>query len=228
MVVQYNSQTDNDKLGYRFHPKRDPHDPGYPGLDIFLHADPTGHHFDPERVGLTIAAMTLQSTGTEHLAIHHGWHGLDHYTVCASRISLHDREDKIVEAFTFGGEVHITPGAELTTVSLVSPAPILNLVHKYPLSIPLRLASEVEVLLAQRRAKWAQRDLDRFKLLLAETDPMTLYNSCLLTLNERFAHFPKNGDEEIGQFIHFLQGAVQELKQVPVEGQAIPVLSELL
>lgn len=226
--MQHNSQTDNGNMGYRFHQKRGPYEPGYPGLDIFLHADPTGHHFDPERVGLTIAAVTLQSTGTEHLAIHHGWHGLDHYTVCASRIVLHDREDKIVEAFTFGGEVHITPEPELTTVSLVSPAPILNLVHKYPLSIPLRLAAEVEVLLAQRRAEWAQRDPTRFGLLLAEADPRTLYRSCLLALTERFAHFPKTGNEEIGRFIHFLQGAVKELEEVPDEGQAIPVISELL
>nr|MBN1230166.1 hypothetical protein [Anaerolineae bacterium] len=226
--MQHNSQTDNDKLGFRFHPKLDPHDPGYPGLDIFLHADPTGQHFDPERVGLTIAAVTPQSAGTEHLSIHHGWHGLDHYTVCASRIILHDRGDKIVEAFTFGGEVHITSEPGLTTVSLVSSAPILNLVHKYPLSIPLRLASEVEVLLAQRRAEWAQRDPARFKLLLADVDPRTLYNSCLLALSERFAHFPKTRTEEIGQFIHFLQGAVQELKKAPVEGQAMPMLSELL
>jgi hypothetical protein len=227
--VHHNSQTDNGRLGYRFHPKRDPHDPGYPGLDVFLHADPTGQHFDPERVGLTIAAVTQQSAGTEHLAIHHGWRGLDHYTVCASRVVLHDRQDKIVEAFTFGGEVYITSEPELTTVSLVSPAPILNLVHKYPLSIPLRLASEVEVLLAQRRAEWAQRDPARFRLRLAEADPVTLYRSCLLALNERFSHFPhdaKNGG--IGQFVHFLRGAVKELKEVPDQGQATPLLSELL
>ncbi len=214
---------ENSKLGYCFYPKQDSHDPGYPGLDIFLRAAPTGQHFDPERVELTIAAVTLQRTGTERLTVHHGWHGMDHYTVYPSRVILYDRDCKKVEAFTFGGKVHIAPEAKLTTVSLVSPAPILNLVQKYPHSIPLRLTSEVEALLAQRRAEWAQRDSNRFKLLLAETNPRTLYRSCLLSLYEKFMHLPHEAQSQgTDQFIHFLQDAVTDL---PV---ATPLLSELL
>jgi hypothetical protein len=225
--VQHNGLTNNN-LGYRFHRKRDPHDPGYPELDIFLHAKPTARHFDPERVDLTIAAMTPQSTGTEHLAIHHGWHGLGHYTVCTGRVILHDRTGKIVEAFTFGGDVHITPEPDLTTVRLVSQAPILELVHEYPPSVPLLLASEMEVLLAQRRAEWARRDPALFKLHLAEANPWTLYRSCLLALEERFAHFPHARDETLGQFVHFLRGAVQSLRDVPDDAPTVPLFSELL
>lgn len=225
--MRHNDLTNNN-LGYRFHRKRDPHDPGYPGLDIFLHANPTARHFDPERVDLTIAAVTPRSTGTEHLAIHHGWHGLSHYTVCVDRVTLHDRTGKVVEAFTFGGDVHIVPEAGLTTVRLLSPAPILELVHEYPPSVPLLLASEMEVLLAQRRAEWARRDPARFKLHLAEADPWMLYCSCLLTLEERFAHFPHAGDEAIRQFVHFLREAVQSLQDVSDDAPTMLLLSELL
>ena len=41
-------------VGYVFYPKKYPHAPGHPRLDIFLRKIPTKHPFDPEKVHLTI------------------------------------------------------------------------------------------------------------------------------------------------------------------------------
>ena len=57
------------QLGYTFSPKRRPSEPGYSRLDILITPKPSGLHFDPKSVTLTIYS---EKRGLDLLAIHYG------------------------------------------------------------------------------------------------------------------------------------------------------------
>lgn len=214
-------------LGYRFHPKQEMDSPGYPGLDIVIHAKPTGHHFDPESVRLTVASP-LVGNRTEQLTVHHGWREPDHYHVCAGYVTLIDRNNKTVTAFAFGGSLDISIYQDHTLVSLISLAPILHLTRDHNQSIPLFLASEVEALLAERRAMWQKHKEDSFEERLASVDPLSLYRACIEGLNAKLAKYSHKEGEFTQQFLHFLQNEAMRLQQSSGISQQLASLDDLL
>lgn len=212
----------NGEYGYYFHSREHSDSPGHPRLDVFLRSVPTGKHFDPEKLSLTIAS---EHRGTESLKIRHPWSWLKQYRACAGRVILQDRKGKKVEAFTFGGDLRIESEETLTTCYLTSPAPILELMGTS--SIPELMAEEMEIVFAERRARW-EPDHTKFYDRLAEVDPLTLYFAFLEALKGKFEPFTVLGDELVQQFAHFIQHeikALQDLHEWPIY---LPTIDELL
>ena len=142
----------------------------------------------------TVAAVTNQDRGIEHLLVHHNWLGKKTYRVCVGFVRMTDRRGKSVEAYTFGGDLQIDAKQGKTIASLSSRAPILEVSQAHTHYIADLLATEVEVLLARRRAAWIQRDLIKYERRLAAVKPLVLYRSCIEVLKERFQHCPPDGD----------------------------------
>lgn len=210
------------EFGYYFHSREHSDSPGHPRLDVLLRSVPTGKHFDPEKLSLTVAS---EPRGTEFLRIHHPWPWLEQYQACAGRVILQDRKGKKVEAFTFGGDLRIESQEMLTACFLSSPAPILELIGTS--SIPVMLAEETEIMFAERRADW-EPDHSAFEDRLTAADPLTLYCTCLEALKEKFERYPSRGEEFIQQFVHFLYTEIKTLHELDKWPGSIPTLAEIL
>jgi len=204
-------------LGYIFYPSEIRHYPGHPRLDVILTELPTERHFDPTKVQFQI----VSSPGhTAHLTVHHPWTAHEKYRVGAGRIFIMDRIDKKVEAFSFGGELQIFSDQQRTICALTSTAPIMELhaIH----NLPMWLASEVEILLAEQIANWQMHHHNVVDMQPDHVDPFLLYVSCLQALHE------KSWPDEYGVGPHFVQ---DEIKRLQVAGRwplLVPALAQLL
>jgi hypothetical protein len=195
-------------LGYIFFPSELPHHPGHPRLDIILTEVPTERHFDPLKVQFQIVSPPNQAN---HLTIHHPWTAGEKYRVGAGRIFILDRIGKKVEAFSFGGALQIFSNQQRTICAHTSPAPILDLHATH--TLPMWLASEVEILLAEQKAHWSPNQHDPFEVQLGKIDPLLLYTSCLQTLHQK--SWPLHEDE-YGTGLHFVRN---EIKRLQAAGQ---------
>ena len=210
-----------EDLGYVFYPSARAECPGHPRLDVCLRDEPTGQHFDPERM-----VVQIESRGDiKTLGIRHPWIGPRQFRVCAGRVALEDRKNRFVEAFTYGDELHIGSDESRTTCALISPAPILAMLPGRPLVT--MLAVESEIVLAERRGAWAHAPLE-FNARLARVDPVQLYVACLDALHEKFLNFPGVDDESISRFIQFLEIELQDLREQGGAGLQIRTPEELL
>ncbi len=123
----------------------------------------------------------------ETLKIVHPWQGQSDFHVIPGRIILRVRPGKTIEAFTFGGELRIEGDEALTTCTITSDAPILDLADGHA-TVEV-LAEEVEILLAEQHARWLQTP-EVFDQKLASLDPLDFYSACLLALREKLKHLP--------------------------------------
>jgi hypothetical protein len=187
-----------DSYGYFYHPPIHPGEIGAPRLDIYLRETPSSEHFDPERV---IVSVVGEQAEPQAIEIYHPWDYEQEYKVTAGRLLMADRREKRLDAFTYGGRLAITNDGSETKCVLVSPAPILNLAP--PLNAADFLATETEILLAERRAFWEVRP-DEFDHRLAAAEPLELFHAVLDTLREKFRHFPSSDNDLLRQFIHYL------------------------
>ena len=148
------------ELGYLFWPKPYSHSPGHPRLDINVSESPSNMHFDPEEVHLSVVSCSRRdySRPIESLTIHHPWPHESECQVAAGTVIISDRKGKKVEAFTFGGILHIYPNKTFTECCIESDAPILELIEYNP--IVMTLVEEVEIILAKRRAAWLMMKKD--------------------------------------------------------------------
>jgi hypothetical protein len=210
------------EYGYYFHSREHSDSPGHSRLEVLLRSVPTGKHFDPEKLSLTIAS---EQRGAELLRIHHPWPGQEQYRACAGRVILQDRKGKKVEAFTFGGDLWIESKETLTAGVLTSPAPILE--RTGTSSIPELLAEETEIIFAERHADWEPDD-STFKDRLTAADPFTLYCICLESLKEKFEQYPPREDEFIQQFVHFLNTEIKTLHELDKWPVSIPTIADVL
>ena len=208
--------------GYYFHSREYSDSPGHPRLDVLLRSVPTGKHFDPEKLSITVAS---EQRCTEFLRVHHPWPAQEQYRACAGRVILQDRKGKKVEAFTFGGDFWIESEEMLTACVLTSPAPILE--RTGTSSIPELLAEEVEIIFAERRAAW-EPDQSTFKDRLRATDPFTLYCICLESLIEKFERYPSKEDEFVQQLIHFLNTEIKTLHELDKWPVSLPTIANVL
>jgi hypothetical protein len=129
----------------------------------------------------------VPEVGIDRLVVTHPWRGLGRWQAVAGRIILQDRREKIIEAFSFGGELRIKVAAGLTICTFRSPAPILPLNR---LGEPMvMIASEFEALMAIYRTAW-QMDDAGFYTCLAEADPADLFFAGLLEVRARFSRLP--------------------------------------
>lgn len=212
-------------LGYVYYPPEHPRNPGHPRLDIFLRSEPTQEHFDPERV---IVKVVSAYGGLEELRITHPWEGQRQHHVAAGRVIMQDRIGKEAESFCFGGKLTVQTEAgqepTLTTCVLTSPAPILALDGTSAASL---LATEVEVVLAERRAAWLQEP-DELERRLAAADPLLLYHALLDELRSRFRHHLPSEDPAMQRFLHFVRVESQAIRERDHLPQNTPTLVELL
>jgi hypothetical protein len=211
--------TDEPDLGYIFYPPETRHYPGHPRLDVVIPATPTYRHFDPQKVQFQIASL---AGGIAKLTIHHPWTFGNSYRVCAGRIFVTDRVPKVVEAFSFGGELKILSDAEHTVCALTSTAPIFALIELDDL--PMWMTAEVEGLLARQKAHWNPQLPHDFETHLATLDPLLLYASCLQTLQQQ--PWPTNGGIE-SDGPHFVQGEIKRLQAEGMWPAAVPSLDQL-
>ena len=210
------------EYGYYFHSREYSSSPGHPRLDVLLRSVPTGKHFDPEKISITVVS---EDRGAELLRAHHPWPGQEQYRACAGRVILQDRRGKKVEVFTFGGDLRIESEEMLTACVLTSPAPILE--RTGTSSIPELLAEETEIIFAERRADWGP-DHSTFKDRLTAADPFILYCICLESLKEKFEQYPPREDEFIQQFVHFLNTEIKTLHELDKWPGSLPTIADVL
>jgi len=213
----------NAYYGYYFHSRAYHHAPGYPRLDIFIKEIPTDEHFDPEEVELLVQSSDDPPT-VEQLTVAYPWAQEAAYTVCAGRIKLRDRKGKLVEAFTFGGKLHIHEHPGLVECQVESPAPILDVASGATTAVTL--AEETEIIFAGRRAAWPD-DAD-FDARLAVVPPQVLYTACLEALQARFNEMPHQGLPQVTQFLSFLRAEMAVLQDQNLWPGIVPALDEIL
>jgi hypothetical protein len=197
-----NTHPNHLDLGYTLYPPRRPHEPGYPRLDVILRATPTGQHFDPLRVHLDVVVPPQDMTC---LAVEHPWDGLDDYTVCAGIVDLIDQKGKHLDAFTFGGGLHIQNEEEHTLLVLTSPAPIL-----LPAESPLDqlLVDEIKIVLAERQAI-QEVEPGLFDKRLIAAPPLELYHAISVAVLERYHRQHSSEDELILKLQHTLRVEIE-------------------
>ncbi len=208
--------------GYYFYPREYPDAAGHPRLDIWLRSTPSGRHFDPEQILLLVSSG---SQGVDTLKVRHPWDWGKQYRACAGRVMMHDRKHEAIEAFTFGGDVHIESKDTFTMLSLTSPAPILEL--QAASSMPELLAEETEIIIAERRASWGD-DHAGFENRISVVPPLTLYQSCLQILREKFEGLSSIQDESVQEISHFIRTEIETLRELDRWPTAIPSIDELL
>jgi hypothetical protein len=193
-------------LGYVFYPPSHPGDPGHPRLDVFLRQVRTEHHFDVSTVHFSVFSsanlIDRFSVSLHHLGPFEG-------KVCPGRIILESFDSKTVDAFTFGGQFQVEMRPDLTLCTIRSEAPILEIVKEE--TVASMLAQEVEILLASRRAAWAQNP-DALAMRLAKIDSITLYHASLEELDKKFKLLPHMGDPLNVTFTQFLATECREFQ----------------
>lgn len=166
--------------GYYLGPKCHPHCPGYTCLLVAIRKKPTTLHFDPEMMELRLYKSGGQVSQAK-LSLKPLFSGPQR--IFPGQIVLHDRIDKRILFFAFGGSLDVVISIGETIYSLCSPAPILELNQRSD-SIPDQLALELETLMARMRARWGANKRE-FNQRLAEVDPLVIYLASLETILTR-------------------------------------------
>jgi len=212
-------------LGYVFSPPCTTNDPCHRRLTINIRSSPTLLHYDPESVNFSVASPAW---GIEFIKVFHPWVWTKEYHVLASRIIMHDRLNKVVEAFTFGGKLKIKTKTKYTQCGIVSNAPILPVLDWYTTPSSL-LAEEVEVLMAEWRESFDESNPGiKFEERLSFVDPFWLYIICLDTLQGKFLNVPNPKPEHIMKFTCFLKRQVRVLKEDHKWPAYIPPVNKIL
>lgn len=192
--------------GYVLTPARREHEPGNAQIDIWLAEHPSEAHFDPEQV-------TLSTLSDEHIdtpVIGHPWSGDRTISLTAGPLTLVDRKNKHIVGFLFGGEMEIELETDCTHVRIKSPAPIMIRNSERP-EIVL-LIEEANILLARRRAFWADKP-EELEHRLAQQNPLTLYAAFLLSMDANFELLPPSDDEILLKARHIIHQELNELSQ---------------
>lgn len=194
-----------NELGYTYSPRRRASEPGFSSLRIVICIKPSELHFDPKSISLIVYSM---ASGINSLTIHHGGGPLSQYQVVAGPVHIEDKIGKAVDAVCFGGDLTIdTSDPECTICTLSSPAPILGNYSEY--SVACILAEETEILLAERRSAWEDKE-DEYERRLGAVEPLRLYYACLVSLQEHFKKIHLLKDEEQYHVLSVIKAELQQ------------------
>ena len=210
-----------EKWGYYLLPKPHPHCFGHTGLLVAIRETPTEQHFDPELIHLRLGAKNSVSRLVK-LKLKPAFSSPRH--ICPGRVVLHDRIDKRVHFFTFGGSLEIISASDETIYFLQSPGSILEITGE-PRSAPDQLAFELEALLGKYQAKWGSDD-NGFACRLTQIEPCQFYLAGLQTILRRYQqHRPLRR-----RYFEFYTALLQEKKWLANTGQwpaPLPLLEDL-
>lgn len=176
-------------FGYQFDP--DARVTGYVALTVNLRAVPTEAHYDPER--LTTQALTLAGD-VRRLAVQHPWHDRSDWHTAPGCVDLIDRKGKVVQAFTFGGALHVASHEQMTTCVIRSPAPIFEVVRGTAtgaLDAVSIFIQQVVTLFARARVTWRGDDAG-FLRNLSSIDPALLYAACRRAVRSHLTAQPEH------------------------------------
>jgi hypothetical protein len=211
-------------LGYTFHRPEYAPSVEHPQLDINVYAKPTREHFDPQQASFHVAT---DKGCIERLIVMHPWHERKQYHVCPGRVILRDRKGKVVEAATCGGDLTISNEKRYTHCSLISRAPIIQLANDIA-SLETVLVSEIEALLAKRRAELHHDDVE-YEKRLATVDPLMLFMVSLATLEERLLKVPAVlRRDRYQKACHIVQQAIRMLQKRGAWTTSLPSLADLI
>ena len=193
-------------------------------LWIWLRPEPTERHYDPEVVECQVLSPWRE---IDHLRIHHHWPRAEHYHFCLGWISLNDRKNRLMEFYSFGGELQITQHDHVTLCRFRSPGPILemgqtnNLAHIF--------VEEVESVLGLELAAWdmAQRS-GNFRARLCQAPPVPIYGACLRAVGDHLRPLHLDSDQIEAQLLHFTDHELLQLSQASHPALPLPTLNELL
>ena len=213
------SSNNAQPLGYRYHEPHPAQPTAHYRLEVHILATPTEQHFDVRRAqfGVRTAAGTLGE-----LTVTQPWSYEPRAWVCPGVVVLTDRKGKKEEAFTFGGDLTIRSQDAQTTCELVSPVPILGL-SGAPV-VPCSFIEELEILLAQQRARFSVRQT--YEKQLCQLDPVRLYQACLQDLRQKLSDFQYK-DVRCQQLLAHLQAQVQRLVAVGLWETPPPTLGSI-
>ncbi len=204
------------EFGYLYYPSQGEFGLGYPRLDVFLSERPTEKHFDPESVSCQAA---LGAGEVRLLVVEHPWTLDHHYRVMAGSLILRDRNNKTHLAYCYGAELTIHPAENQTLCSFTSQAPILA--REIFGTAPDLLSIESELLLAERRAAWADNPAG-FEARLAALEPQRLFRALVIALRERYRRLPVSENPEMRHLQHLIN---QEFEALQRQGQALQGLA---
>jgi hypothetical protein len=209
------------ELGYIIYPPANLRAVGHPQLDINLYAAPTGEHFDPHSLTLS---LNDPGKGVLHQTLYHPADSGENQ-VCIGRIILVSFDKKEVEFFSFGGELQVSNLADHSLCCLTSSAPIFD-VGRFA-EDELDLVTEYEAELAMLRASWRREDLD-FDQRLAAIDPKTLFIALTAAVEHRLRLMPASSQNDgYWRLRRTLQSAIRFIDpdgQLPVDSPTIAML----
>lgn len=210
----------NTKLGYSVHPNEQIGSEWDWQFDVNLYQQPTYKHFDPERMDIW---MVERSGDVARITVSHPWHRHKQLNLCAGRIILHDRKDKAVEVYSFGGELSILVGNSSTTCHITSPAPIIELIDSN--DTPTRFICEVEAALACLKAEWGVNEAG-FMRKLAAIEPCLLFAAATTAVQQKLSGLPATQAQK--RLRYFLDQAINAMQAAGKWPAATPNLAVLL
>ncbi len=168
--------------GYYPLPKSHPDSPGYSGLLVAIRAAPTGQHYDPEKLCLhlhDIKGFSRSKTSTWPWPLPSNDH------VCPGPVTLHDRHDKRVHFFVFGGSLEVIQEPDILLHVIRSPAPILELTEETE-TIADNLVFETEALIGELEEKLEELQAQGIDQPHTYVDPFRLYIAALQSIFQRY------------------------------------------
>ena len=151
---------------------------------------PTDLHYDPERL---IVPVIRQDGALQNTTISHPWRGGHQLRIGCGRIVIRDRKNKIVEAYSLGGDLAITVSPTCTHCRLTSLVPLFRLGfdNGSPENIAASVVDKFESLIAIKRVRWGADDM-AFQQRLTSIDPADLYVAGLQSIRSELEHVPSN------------------------------------
>lgn len=190
-------------LGYGFFDRVRPTSPGYAKLKVSLRDEPGQGYFSPEY--LRVSTLN-EADNLEHLTIYHPWEDTETYQIGLDRIVLRDNKGRTIEAFTFGGTLHIVDKGAYTVCVLASTAPILELVEEF--SITNLLAIETESTIAEYRD---QQDSAHFERWMTQADPLKLYAASINAIEQKLLDLAEPDVTQV-QLLRLVSAEIQSLR----------------
>jgi len=148
----------------------------------------------------------------KEMIISHPWLGPSPSTfrVTPGRYRFWEKDEDVHYGLCLGGELIINKESDYTHCTITSNAPIFNLQDEIN-SPGMMLASEVEALLAERRAAWGEKEAE-YVQRLHHADPLRLFSALVAKIEEDQKSIPGSArGESYWNEEHILHAIIKSL-----------------